>query len=209
MAAKQLRFNSTVDEYEERDESKTHWQTTCDAGLASSLTPSLFLRPGQCPAFDFSLPSSVFRADPRMDPAIMSQIACTPPQSRVIVRVASAHSTHGLCTFPVVHNPEGYPVTVGDVLSTIRDKLRQLEATTDPDAEWYHARRVDTVAEYLGTLDEPTRWETKRVEEASGTRRVDRLLGNVVFDGVVLKLTSGEPDCWLVDLQACPRYARE
>lgn len=201
MPPKKLRFNPIVDECEERE--------------SDDAQPTILhsaLRPGECLALDFSLPSSVFRADPRLDSALMSKPACSPPESLVTIRVASAHAPRGLCTFPVIHNPEGEPVTVGDVLTTIRDKLRQLEATTDRDVEVYHARRVRSVDAYLGDLDAATRRETRKTEEAAGPRRVDHLRGNVLFDGVVLKsarLPRAEPDCWLVDLQPSSRYAAE
>ncbi|KAJ7785175.1 hypothetical protein DFH07DRAFT_4474 [Mycena maculata] len=199
MAPKQLRFNPTVDEYEERDD-----QPTCASGSIPILQSAL--RPGQCLALDFSLPSAFFRADPRLNHTLMSKPACNPPQSRVTVRVASAHSEHGLCTFPVVHNPEGDAVTVGDVLTAIRDKLRQVDATTDGNAQWYHARRVRTVDQYAGNLHAAERRETQRAEEAAGTRRVDRLLGDVIFNGIVV---CPERGYWRVDLQASSRYAMD
>jgi hypothetical protein len=135
------------------------------------------------------LPSAVFRADAQLDPALLNKSACAPPLSEVHICVPSADGpgAHGLCTFAIAHEPRGAPVTVGDVLSALRDRLRQSEAIAgaDPHVRRYHAQRVRTLDVYYAGLDAATRAETRRAEAAAGTHCVDRLRGKVIFAGIV------------------------
>ncbi|KAJ7921188.1 hypothetical protein B0H13DRAFT_161046 [Mycena leptocephala] len=160
-----------------------------------------------CLSLDLSLPSAVFRADAQLDPALLNKPACAPPLSEVHIRVPSADGpgARGLCTLAVAHAPRGAPVTVGDVLSALRDRLRQPEAITsaDPDARRCHAKRVRTLNAYCAGLDVATRAETRRAEAAVGTRRVDCLRGKVLFAGITV-----EPQRWQLHLEFSERYAQ-
>ncbi|KAJ6566586.1 hypothetical protein B0H19DRAFT_1138220 [Mycena capillaripes] len=198
MAHKQLRFGQTVDEIEEHRIADPASEEQSNAILHPAL------RPNECPALDFSLPSSVFRAEAHLSPVLLSKPACSPPRSSVKIRVPSTDGQRGLCTFDVVHVPKGEPVTVGDVLSAIRDKLRQPEKIADQDVHWYHAQRVHTLDAYCASLDAATRSETKCKEVDTKTRRVDRLCGKVLFAGITF--SAAEPDKWHLNLEFSDRY---
>ncbi|KAJ7090959.1 hypothetical protein C8R43DRAFT_291671 [Mycena crocata] len=197
---KQLRFNPTVDEYEERED--------FDSGPESedALTPVLHaaLKPGECTPFDFSLPSSIFRAHPQLDPSLLDEPACTPPLTEVNIRIASVDSARGLCRIRVRHSPEDESVTVGDVLTQIREALRRAEVIIDQDVAWPHAQRLATLEAYGVNVDPKTLREAKSSEEAAGTRLVDRLLGEVLFAGITV-----EREYWQLHLQLSDRYTRQ
>ncbi|KAF7354233.1 hypothetical protein MVEN_01111100 [Mycena venus] len=200
MASKNLRFNPDVDVYDEIYIASPALKASNGPGLTVPVLDAA-LQPGRaCPPVDFSLPSAVFRADPHLDDALLGRPACQPPVYEVHIRVLSADGIHGLCNIAVVHNPRYEPVTVGDVLSTIRDKLRQTEACAEQDVRWYYAKRVETLDGYCSNL------ETNRKERTEGTRRVDRLRGNVLFTGIAVP-SPAEPRKWQLQLAFSPRYA--
>ncbi|KAJ7438172.1 hypothetical protein FB451DRAFT_1570413 [Mycena latifolia] len=201
MPPKQLRFNPTVDEYEERQISNPP-----KAIHSPTSAPVLYrtLRPGECPGLDFSLPSYIFRADPALDLATLNRPASNPPLTCITVRIPSPASI-GLCRFEVLHSPRGQAVTVGDVLSAIREHLRQPFASSDSTVHDYYARRVQTVGNYCGNVDERTRRKNKDTEGEPGIRRVDHLQGKVLFAGIEVRDTSDGP-IWHMKLEESPRY---
>jgi hypothetical protein len=207
MPPKHLRFSETVDEYEAHEVADPLEDVTAPALASTPIQLHPSLTPKQCLSLDLSLPSAVFRADAQLDPALLNKPACAPPLSEVHIRVPSADGAgaRGLCTLAVAHAPRGAPVTVGDVLSALRDRLRQSEAIAgaDPDVRRYHAQRVRTLDMYCVHLDAATRAETRRAEAAAGTRRVDRLRGKVIFAGI-----SVEPQRWQLHLEFSERYAQ-
>ncbi|KAJ7075205.1 hypothetical protein B0H15DRAFT_806360 [Mycena belliarum] len=205
MATKRLRFNPVVEEYEAR---QLPDPPTCRSPVPGS-PPVLShkLLPKSCLRLDFSLPSSVFRATPELDLITLSKSAFTPPLTCVTIRIPATPAldeSPGLCKFLVLHNPEGEPVTVGDVLTTILDKLREPEVNISPGVLSHFMRRVETVESYGHGLDASARQENKRAEERAGTRRVDRLQGHVLFAGFDSP-TSVEPETCL-KLEHSPRY---
>lgn len=194
MPSKNLRFNPIVDEYEERD--------VCSPPPASKRgsVPVLHaaLRPGECPQFDFSLPSATYNADPRLASGFVDQAACTPPLPVMIIRIPSVDGAKGLCRFEVYHNPKGKDVTVGDVIGTIQGQLREpLGTAADQKVQSYGKQRARTLEQYAGRVDA----NGKKNEET--IRRVDQLLGNVLFAGITHAV-----DCWEVKLTPSQRYAR-
>ncbi|KAJ7150121.1 hypothetical protein C8R43DRAFT_1128171 [Mycena crocata] len=198
---RQVRFNPTVEEYEDRE-----FPTPTPNGEpdGTALTPVLHaaLSPGDaCLQLDFSLPSAIFRASTQLDEALLSEPACTPPVAEVNIRIASVDRTQGICRMCVLHSPKGEAVTVGDVLTTIRTALREPEIVSDQDVQWPHARRLATLEEYETNVDAKTMRAVLKIEKAAGTRRVDRLLGDVQFAGITV-----EPQCWQLHLRFSERY---
>ncbi|KAJ7137012.1 hypothetical protein C8R44DRAFT_869094 [Mycena epipterygia] len=195
MPPKNLRFNPVVDEYEERDVYSPPPAYQSGSVLAPVLHPAL--RPGECPQFDFSLPSATYNADPRLASAFMDKAACTPPLPMMKIRILSADGSCGLCRFEVYHHPKGKDVTVGDVIGTIQAKLREpMENAADKTVQWYCKQRARTLEQYAGRTDA----NGKKNEET--LRRVDELLGNVLFSGITLV-----EDRWEVRLKPSQRYA--
>ncbi|KAJ7264535.1 hypothetical protein B0H12DRAFT_1230724 [Mycena haematopus] len=141
MSPRRVRFSETVDEFEHKSEVLLN-------------TPILHssLRPNECEPLDFSLPSVLLRADPPLDLAVLNEPACAPLYPEVHIRVPSADGTRGLC---IIALP--IPCTVGDVLTTLHDNLRQPESSNgwENDLEWYHTRRVDTLPNYCAASTSP------------------------------------------------------
>ncbi|KAJ7644467.1 hypothetical protein FB45DRAFT_1053224 [Roridomyces roridus] len=143
-----------------------------------------------------------------------------PPQTQITIRIAAVGSSRGLCVLGISsRNRQGEAdfITVGDVLTTIHDTLRQQlslqeadSAARGADVQRYRVHRVSTVDTYLEAshLDPGTCRDVKRAEVITGVRRVDLLRGAVMFDGIVVKSKSpGKPEMWLVGLTPAERYA--
>ncbi|KAJ7161737.1 hypothetical protein C8R46DRAFT_352149 [Mycena filopes] len=146
------------------------------------------LRPQECVELDFSLPSSAFApGEPAALPAeILDRPAHSSLITRVLIRIPSARGGRGLCSFHVVHDGSAAqePVTVGDVLTAIHRRLREAEPSNDPEVLKFCADRIAQSAQ-------------PETERAFGTRRIDHLLGKVLFAGIVIP-PQQEP--WHVEL---------
>ncbi|KAF7341743.1 hypothetical protein MSAN_02073100 [Mycena sanguinolenta] len=196
MSTKRVRFSETVEEYEHEK-----------ANLPSLLTPIFVihsaLRPNECEPLDFSLPSTLLRTNSGPESMVLDEPACAPLHPEVHIRVLSADDTRGLCTVALPT-----PCTVGDVLTTLHHNLRQPEMREDlqQGTEWYHSRRVGTLAHHCAGLDKLTRIDVISAEATTGTRRVDLLRGKVLFAGITVPDPT-EPHKWELLLNFAQRYA--
>ncbi|KAJ6453780.1 hypothetical protein C8R45DRAFT_1038858 [Mycena sanguinolenta] len=202
MAPKRVRFSGTVEEYEHENEDPPN--------PPSPLTPILVLhsalRPNECEPLDFSLPSTLLRTDSRLESMILDEPACAPApsNSEIHIRVPSPDGTRGLCTVALPT-----PCTVGDILTTLHNNLRQPHEAregVEQDVQWYHSRRVATLADHCAGLDKPKQLDIISVEVTTGTRRVDLLRGQVLFAGIVVPDPT-EPHRWELLLDFAQRYA--
>ncbi|KAF8153648.1 hypothetical protein K438DRAFT_1987451 [Mycena galopus ATCC 62051] len=193
MPTKQVRFSEIVDQYEDRTE---------PCNLHPALCPE-----GCIPGLDFSMPSVLFRANSRLESALLNMPAYTPPIdiSEVQIRVLYAGGMRGLCTIAIP------PIsTVGDVLTTIHEKLRQpvLDVPAGENIDWYHSQRVKTLDAYCSALNKRARRDTNSMEAATGMRRLDLLRGKVLFAGIVVPDIT-EPHKWELILESCERYTKQ
>ncbi|KAJ7082045.1 hypothetical protein B0H15DRAFT_912546 [Mycena belliarum] len=205
---KYLRFNPSVDEYEACPIASV--PTGCCNGAVSQHVLDPVLRPGTPLRLDFSLPSALFCQPSRLPPALLHTPASTPPVPRVTIRIPNmpdSETSPGLCQFYVLHSPEGEAVTVGDVLSAIHRSLREPLPSSDLAVLRHQTRRVKTVAGHGTSLDPRTKASVERDEEMGGARRVDQLNGYVVFAGIE-RPAGKDPLVWHVKLELCSRYDR-
>ncbi|KAJ7764244.1 hypothetical protein B0H16DRAFT_1526476 [Mycena metata] len=157
--------------------------------LAAALTP----HDPKCPKLDFSLPSSTFRDHKNLTREFLDVPAHTPTLHEVEIRILSADDLRGLCVFPVEHRNregrrDGGAVTVGDVLTAIHRALREQYPSTDQDVLRARSRRISALPP-----------SAQREEHALGPRRIDHLLGKVIFNGIVVPDEPYTP--WEVTLQ--------
>ncbi|KAJ7184878.1 hypothetical protein C8R46DRAFT_1065370 [Mycena filopes] len=147
------------------------------------------LRAGKtCAPLDFSVPSSAL---PPLSRKVLNSPACTTPRMTCLdLRINSPDGSTMMWDFPVVPGPaRGHDpdvVTVGDVLGTIHNHLRQ------SDVE----HRLSTAV----TQSFSARTQLDRKEREFGVRRLDHLLqtGNVPFGGIDVPDDPREP--WTVIL---------
>ncbi|KAF7341731.1 hypothetical protein MSAN_02071900 [Mycena sanguinolenta] len=201
MSTRRVRFSETVEEYEHEDENPLNLPPP----LTPILVPHSALRPNECEPLDFSLPSTLLRTDSRLDSTILDEPACALAYPEIHIRVPSSNGMRGLCTVALLT-----PCTVGDVLTALHNNLRQPPETregVEQDVEWFHSRRVDTLASYCADLDKLTRLEIISTEAATGARRIDLLRGKVSFAGTTVPDPT-EPHRWELLLDFAQRYAK-
>ncbi|KAJ7609902.1 hypothetical protein FB45DRAFT_1010148 [Roridomyces roridus] len=213
--SKQVRFNLTVEEYHLRD-SPESWtsplpskkpiggSTLKPAAPTRAGDPHPALSPQHALLLDFSFPSEAFRNNPQLTPALLSSTACSTPCRSLDIRIAASSGLYKTRVQVVHSGGGGGSVTVGDVLTTIQNTLRQPDADVDKLAAAvpYTQRRIDTVNGYRFVRDE--RAEARRVAEErhAGGRVVDRFLGETQFAGIAMR-----PDgCWELKLTKPARY---
>ncbi|KAJ6612015.1 hypothetical protein B0H10DRAFT_1952666 [Mycena sp. CBHHK59/15] len=232
MPPKQVAWRQTVDEHEAADRPESWTSSVSSARCvplplpppadavpfalrAVQIHPAL--APGDCLQLDFSFPSSAFRANPQLVPALAEQPACVPPQHEVIIRISSPADGRGLSRFVVVHEPAGQPVTVMDVLVDIQRVFRHfldesnspavVHAAMQPDVSWYRARRIMTVTGYAVGLDHATMTQNIGRERDETPRFVDCLRGHTKFAGLAVIPDQQDP-CWQLHLEVPERYER-
>ncbi|KAJ7624106.1 hypothetical protein DFH06DRAFT_1446373 [Mycena polygramma] len=155
------------------------------------------LLPGasNCPTLDFSLPSVLY--DIRLGsipPAVLNQPACSPSQTEMVVRVLRPHSASGLCRIAVKHTSHGGHVTVGDILRTVHQRLREPAVPTPLELGerrigLIRGTRLRTLTLYSGVVPEQKMVEILcREVQQTDPLRLDRLLGQVQFAGIKLEV---------------------
>ncbi|KAJ7106556.1 hypothetical protein C8R44DRAFT_885845 [Mycena epipterygia] len=229
MSTKEVHWKLTVEEYAARD-SPESWTSPLPTpttlpttppttptlptpplpNLPLSLPTTLEVHPALNPEnalqLDFSFPSDAFRKNPQLTDALLAEPACTPPRAALCVRIAAGAFKERL---GIKHEPQGEPVTVGDVLTTIQKRLRSYDYGAAPqEAQPYKQRRIETVNGYReGRESRDRRQEAANVaaEREGNGRLVDHLLGNTLFAGLAVQL--GQPDhCWQLQLKIPERY---
>lgn len=219
MSSKTVHWKLTVDEYAAND-SPASWTSPLPSMQRTPLlapppapspvpTRSLELHPALTPAYalqlDFSFPSDAFRRNPQLTQALLAAPACNPPRTCIHIRIADGLFKVRL---ELKHGATGQAVTVGDVLTGIQRELRDSDDIT-PTAETqrYMRRRIETVNGYCEGRDRRREAANVDAERKGNGRKVDRLLGQTQFAGLMVQWD--QPDhYWQLRLTTPLRYMR-
>ncbi|KAF8202593.1 hypothetical protein K438DRAFT_1757924 [Mycena galopus ATCC 62051] len=207
MPPKRLRFNGAVEQYEyhrsENNDIENHPEDAPNAPGPTKLKLNSWLLHHRLP-LDFSLPSTVFNSLPGLGKWFYEP-ACDPPCPRLVINVPSVVGTDDGWDIEV--RADGTDcVTVGVVVRTIRNVLRQPLGSNDADVGWYRVKRIDTLSDArCSALDARTIWGTQAKESKSTVLRVDHLRGNVQFAGIIVS-NPARPHEWTLVLERSERY---
>ncbi|KAJ7171450.1 hypothetical protein C8R46DRAFT_1088413 [Mycena filopes] len=179
-------------------------QPTQNLPLPGTLEIHELLTPAHALQLDLSFPSDAFRRNPQLTPTLLAAAASTPPHSSLCVRIAAGAYKVEL---QIGHaEAPGGAVTVGDVLTTVQNALRQYDYNAPAETAAYIRRRIVTVNGYAPHRDAAARAAIEAAERDGGARVVDRLLGHTLFAGLTVR--SNKPDHhWELALAVPERYA--
>ncbi|KAJ7171431.1 hypothetical protein C8R46DRAFT_1088378, partial [Mycena filopes] len=179
-------------------------QPTQNLPLPGTLEIHELLTPTHALQLDLSFPSDAFRRNPQLTPALLAAPASSPPRSSLCVRIAAGAYKVEL----EIGHPEapGGTVTVGDVLTTVQNALRQYDYNAPAEAAAYIRRRIATVNGYAPHRDAAARAAIEAAEREGGARVVDRLLGHTLFAGLTLRRNAPDHH-WELALVVPERYA--